>query len=195
MIYIYLHGFNSAYNPESAKIKALQTIGEVIGITYNTFGTYQEIFSEISGQVSDKEDLAFVGTSLGGFWASEMARHFGVPSVLINPCHDPYLMLRKSVGQLMTNYETGAENTLTNETIETYPVQGMSGDSRVYSYLPLVLLDMGDEVIDSFETRKVLEGFPMVHWAEGSHRFEHMEDALTDIKSYVNHCSYAEHLL
>lgn len=191
MIYIYLHGFNSAYDPSAEKTKLLGTIGEVMGITYNSFGTYQEIFDEISRQVPKDQDVVFVGTSLGGFWAAEMGSLLGTPSVIINPCYDPYSMLRKYVGEEHVNYQTGEQNTLTNEKVETYPVTGLNRAGR---YSPLVLLDMGDEVIDSFKTAGILSNFPMIHWDGGSHRFDHMEKSLQDIKEYSNHCSYAEHL-
>lgn len=186
MIYVYLHGFNSAYDPLSTKVQALSTLGEVIGITYNTFGTYDEIFSEIESQVPN-EEVVFVGTSLGGFWAAEMAKHFGMPSVIINPCLDPNTALRKYIDEPHLNYVTGDCMTLTEAAVNSYQTE-VSSDT---AFLPLVLLDMGDEVIDSFETREALYGFPMVHYAGGSHRFEHMEDALEDISEYVNHCSNA----
>jgi predicted esterase YcpF (UPF0227 family) len=198
MHFIYLHGFNSAYDPNSEKIQQLSHLGTVSGITYNTFATHKEIFQHISHeiytQVHDREDIVFVGTSLGGFWAAEMARHFGVPSVIINPCYDPYEMLRKYVGETSENYQTGETNVLTNEVVETYPVNGIIGSDNTYEYLPLTLLDMGDNVIDSFKTREVLEGFPMVHWAEGSHRFEHIADALAHINEYMNYCNFVEQL-
>jgi predicted esterase YcpF (UPF0227 family) len=68
MIYIYLHGFNSAFDPEASKVKTLSSLGEVIGITYDTYVSYDEIFSYITSQVpSDRSDeVIFVGTSLGG---------------------------------------------------------------------------------------------------------------------------------
>lgn len=185
MIYIYLHGFNSAYDPASTKVHVLSSLGEVIGITYNTFGTYEEIFSEISSQIPN-EEVVFVGTSLGGFWAAEMGSRYGVPSVIINPCTDPLNMLQKYVGDEQTNYVNGEVKTLTQEAANSYPATGIS---RSGHYLPLVLLDMGDEVIDSFETRQTLTGFPMVHYAGGSHRFDHIEDAIEEIIKYVNHCS------
>ena len=184
MIYIYLHGFNSAYDPLSNKVQALSTLGEVMGITYNAFGTYEEIFSEISCQVPN-EEVVFVGTSLGGFWAAEMAKHFGVPSVIINPCLDPNGALRKYIDEPHLNYVTGDYMTLTEDAVNSYQTE-VSSDT---AFLPLVLLDMGDDVIDSFETREALEGFPMVHYAGGSHRFDHMEDAIDEIKNYVNRCS------
>jgi predicted esterase YcpF (UPF0227 family) len=191
MIYIYLHGFNSAYDPDADKVKALASIGEVTGITYDTFGSYKDIFTKISAQIPDRDDIVFVGTSLGGFWAAEMAASLGYPSVIINPCYDPRNMLSKYTDIIITNYYTAVTNVLTKEVVETYPQAGITKNAR---FKPLVLLDMGDEVINSSDTRNFLDGFPMVHWAGGSHRFDHMNDALEHIKKYSNHCSYIEHL-
>jgi len=189
MNYVYLHGFNSAYDPNSGKVQALSSLGNVRGVTYNSFGTYEEIVEEISAQVDLSDDLVFVGTSLGGFWAAEMGSCFGVPSVIINPCTDPANMLQKYVGLASTNYINGDVNTLNSKSANSYP---SSGISRAGHYLPLVLLDMGDEVIDSFQTRKDLEAFPMACWEGGSHRFEHNNEALDNIQNYVNHCSYVD---
>jgi predicted esterase YcpF (UPF0227 family) len=198
MIYVYLHGFNSGYDPDTPKAQALSTIGDVIGVTYDSFATYQEIFEQISHevftQVHDRHDIVFIGTSLGGFWAAEMGRRFGVPSVIINPCHDPYAMLRKYVGEILTNYVTGVTNVLTNEVVETYPTFGITGENRAFGFLPLVLIDMGDEVIDSAETFKTLKGFPTMVWQDGSHRFDHMDQAIPFIQQYANRCSVVDHM-
>jgi predicted esterase YcpF (UPF0227 family) len=198
MIYVYLHGFNSGYDSENPKVQALSTIADVIGVTYDSFASYQKILAQISheiySQVHDRDDMVFVGTSLGGFWAAEMGRYFGVPSVIINPCHNPREMLHRYVGYTMTNYVTGVANVLTSEVVETYPTYGMTNENQTFKFLPLVLLDMGDEVIDSTETFKTLEGFPTFIWQEGSHRFDHIDHAIPFIQQYVNRCSVVEHM-
>lgn len=194
MLYIYLHGFNSAYDPEAQKVRELTTIGEVTGITYNTFATFQEIFEEISSQVPDRDDIVFVGTSLGGFWAAMMARHFGTPSVIINPCYDPHSMLRKYVGTLQTNYYTAETNVLTDEVVDTYSCRGISSENQTFAFLPFLLLDMADETINSAETREILQGFPIKTWDGGSHRFDHMSESVEYIDSYVNICSFIDHM-
>jgi predicted esterase YcpF (UPF0227 family) len=194
MLYIYIHGFNSAFDPESQKIQLLCSIGKVVGVNYNSFDTYKSIFEDLYTNVQNlvtNEDVVFVGTSLGGFWAAEMARLFRCPSILINPCYDPYIMLRKLVGTEMSNYQTGEVNTLTNTSVETYP-SAMTGADRTFKYLPLVFLDMGDEIIDSHETAQVLYGFPMKTWEDGSHRFDHMEEALEHILEYLDFCNWVK---
>jgi len=184
MKYVYLHGFNSAYDPVSVKVQALRAIGEVEGVTYNTFNAYPRIFAELSEQIP-RDEVVLVGTSLGGFWAAEMAKHFGMPSVIINPAIEPRQALRKYVGQPVVNDVTGQSNTLSMGAMESYE----GGITRDTFLLPLVLLDMGDEVIDAYATRRALEGCPMVCWDGGSHRFEHMGEAINEIEVYANHCS------
>jgi len=189
---VYLHGFNSAFDPNNEKVKALTKIGNVIGITYNSLGTYSEICSDLLDQLSDadRDDTVIVGTSLGGYWAAEMGFKLGIPSVIINPCYDPTHMLQKYVG-IQTNHSTKTNGSFELSSALSY-MHCKSYDSD-YDYMPLVILDMGDDVIDSFKTRELFEGFPMVHYADGSHRFDHIEDALDEINKYVNYYAFVEH--
>ena len=187
--FVYLHGFNSAFSPENDKVKTLSSLGTVVGVSYDSYGTYDEIKSYLTAQLLqyDLDDLVLVGTSLGGFWAAELASVFSIPSVVINPCYDPTNMLQKYVGP-QKNYLTTEETCF--ELASALSYTNRKSYNLKFTYLPLVLLDMGDEVIDSFETRRLFEGFPIVHWATGSHRFDHMEDALEDIALYCNRCSF-----
>lgn len=191
---IYFHGFNSAYNPENEKVRVLQELGNVTGITYNSYASFESIFKEIQSQLQNiTEDTVFVGTSLGGFWAATMAKFYSCPSVIINPCYDPAEMLQKYIGY-NTNYFSKKMTVLESDIVETYSGHELSGNDNSFEFMPLVLLDMNDEVIDSWKTREVLAEYPMAHYAGGNHRFAHMKEALDEIKQYVNHCSYVENM-
>jgi predicted esterase YcpF (UPF0227 family) len=196
MLYVYLHGFNSAFNPEANKVRSISSLGEVTGITYDTFASYDEIFSHITSKVQNNiiDDITFVGTSLGGFWAAQMGKHYGCPSVIINPCHDPNFMLSRYESSEMKNYYSDEYNVLTREVIDSYKSKHICGPDKTYKYLPLVLLDMGDEVINSRETILTLNEFPMRCFKNGSHRFDHIEESIQYIREYLNHCGYVEHL-
>lgn len=194
MHFVYLHGFNSAYDPYAEKVKDLSIIGTVSGITYDTFGTYDEIKSYLISQVPSEKEIIFVGTSLGAYWASEMGKHFGVPSILINPCYDPANMLARYEGVIMTNYYTAVHNVLTSEAIASYQEKRIEPDYQDYKYVPMILLDMDDEVINSKLTAHIYRMFPMKTFEDGSHRFDHMKESLESIRMYANHCEYVEHL-
>jgi uncharacterized protein len=193
---LYLHGFNSSYSPENEKVKALSKIGEVIGIDYNTYDTYDNIHSyllrEITKLSPDPDDTLIVGTSLGGFWAAEMAAYLVLPSVIINPCYDPENMLQKYVGN-QTNHKTGKVTKFSNESCLSY--FGMKTQDNSYVILPFLLLDMEDEVIDSYRTKSIFEdSFPIKVFEGGNHRFAHMNESLEDISKYLSYCSFVENL-
>ena len=99
--FFYLHGFNSDADRSSDKVQILQTIGEVILLSYDSFATYDNILRSLidSVQVEPHENPVFVGTSLGGFYAAELGKHYGLPSVLINPAWNPCEVLAEFVGQ------------------------------------------------------------------------------------------------
>jgi predicted esterase YcpF (UPF0227 family) len=190
--FIYLHGFNSGYDSEHAKIKTLEGIGKVSGVTYDTYGTHQDILAHLKSCINHSDDLVMIGTSLGGYWAAEIATHLKVPAVIINPCHDPKTMLQKYQGILNTNYVTGVNNTLTQYVIDSY------NDNEIKThiedgYLPLVLLDSGDEVISACNTSRVLDGFPMHIFRGGSHRFNHTAESLPIVQEYLRSVNDKHH--
>jgi hypothetical protein len=56
---------------------------------------------------------------------------------------------------------------------------------------------MGDELLDSYETRETLKDIvspSSIYYPGGSHRFDHIDIALPSIQSYLNNCSYISHL-
>lgn len=78
--------------------------------------------------------------------------------------------LSKYIGSHVDHY--GRPFTLDQTTVDEYP-----------DFLPssngMVLLDMGDELIDSFATLKAIGHQMTVHtFAGGSHRFPHIDEAL-----------------
>ena len=186
--FFYLHGFNSDADRSSDKVQLLQTIGEVILLSYDSFATYDNILRSLidSVQVDPHENPVFVGTSLGGFYAAELGKHYGLPSVLINPAWNPYEVLAKFRGQTLTNYKNGAVKTLERESTGRYTGIGFVPDRR---NLPLVLLDEDDELLDSKATREHFMSMrcPVVLFEGGCHRFKHMKEALPHIEEYTHH--------
>ena len=194
-IYVYLHGFNSGFTRENPKVPALEAIGEDVGITYDTTATIDMAFGQIMNELAKLEDLddtVLVGTSLGAFYAAEVSRLVGLPAILINPCVNPGTSLRKYVNQLHKNFVTGVESFFGDNTLSTY------GDDVIRPYhriKPLVLLDRGDEIIDATETFRFMKrtyDIDAVMFEGGSHRFDHMDEALEYIKAYSNNVALVD---
>jgi len=190
MIFIYIHGFNSKGDLESKKLKELEKLGSIITLNYNSFDSYDSIYSDLEKQfdkVTDKifeehyPDIAIVGSSLGGFWAARLANDFGFyfPTILINPSISPSQSLKRYVGIEMKNYKTGELKIMGKDIPESYP-------KLPKSPLYLVLLDKGDEILDTEKSEKYFSINTVIRFDGGSHRFEHMAESLPHIKSYIN---------
>ena len=183
MLYIYLHDFNSGYIPDSIRVSGLSELGDIKGITYDTFTSYDDIYKHITSQVSnDRNDIMFIGTGLGGFWAAQMGKHFGVPSVSINPCNDPYNMLRGDTDVIATNYVSGVTNVLTSNIIDTYAGKDIKADDLGFVYLPLLLLNISDMLVNSLDD---VTKFPLQYFTNSNSINMHVRD-------YLNHCEYVE---
>jgi predicted esterase YcpF (UPF0227 family) len=195
---VYLHGFNSAFNPASDKVRALSKIDEVHAVSYNSFDTHKNILDDLLSKTRHLSNPIFVGTSLGGFYAAALASAFGSPCVLINPVVSGSFF--RTAGAVikdvpMTNYVTREKSTLTQAVLDSYSDLEIAG--LHYEYKPLLLLDADDELIDSQQSLNVLKGVvsnSSVYYPGGSHRFDHIDLALPSIRSYLNNCSYVSHL-
>lgn len=191
-MFIYLHGLNSAFDPNSDKVKLLSTLDEVHPLTYGSFDTFGNIVTHIMDNIKENaEELYFVGTSLGGFYAAYMGRNLAFGSVMINPCYEPYEMLKGHVGQKFENYKIKETRIFTQEALDSY--KGKSIADMNIRRPPLVLVDASDEVIDSDRTKSVLSRFDPIIFPGGNHRFAHMAEALPEIKKYTDHCTFLEH--
>ena len=176
----YIHGFASSFDTKSDKVSTLSQIGDVTGFSYDYTQTYSEIVSQLRDSIRSRKDIdVIVGTSLGGYFAAALGCIFGIPFASINPAVDPRSSLLKYCGD-GTSWD-GRKYNLRKEVVETYPEFSTSGGCGV------ILLDLGDEVIDSLETAKLLTPFyRIVTFEGGTHRFAHMQESLQHIQHTVS---------
>jgi predicted esterase YcpF (UPF0227 family) len=191
---VYLHGFNSAGSYENEKVKALQTIDEVLPITYDTFASRNDIMDDLIKQtpLSFDDDIVFCGTSLGGYFAALLAKHFGTPSILINPLCDPLEYFDSQLNTTFENYVTKEIKSLVPENHDQYTL--LENDPSKYSYIPLVLVAEDDTVVSASKTRNHLSEFLVHSFTKGGHRFDDFSKRLGLIKSYICRSSIATDL-
>lgn len=173
----YLHGFASRFDINSDKLKILARLGPVYGhdIDY-THGSEDVIEDSLDKLMQVNPDL-LVGTSMGGWLAGILGAETGIPFVAINPVTDPAHTLKPWIGQGVDHQ--GQAYQLTAEVVSGYYPFTHCGSG-------LVLLDQGDELLPWNDTVRALgDYFPVHSFEGGSHRFEHMEEALKLIREHV----------
>jgi len=104
----------------------------------------EEAVRMIRDIVEGKPCVTYVGSSLGGFYATHLVERGSGRAVLINPAIDPHIGLRAYLGP-QKNLYTGAAYELREEHLEQW--------RRIYepNITPdryLLLVETGDEVLD-----------------------------------------------
>jgi len=90
------------------------------------------------------EDSCFIGSSLGGFYATYLAEEHGLKAVLINPAIDPHIGLRAYLGP-QKNLHTGEPYELTEAHLREWEALYVP---RVTPQRYLLIVETGDEVLD-----------------------------------------------
>ena len=173
---LYLHGYASCYKPDTDKVIALEQLGPVSGIDLDyTEGPDAVIEAALEATTRYNTEL-LVGTSMGGWLASQVALRTGLPFVALNPATDPAESLQKYIGQPIDF--TGTAYVIDAQTVSAYPPLARDAHG-------LVLCQSGDDVIDAQATHAALSRHYHVELLPGgSHRFENLDLQLDQIVSH-----------
>jgi len=173
----YLHGFASHFDISSHKLKSLARLGPVRGHDLDYTQPAEAVIEDSLDKLMQVNPDLLVGTSMGGWLAGILGAETGIPFVAINPVTDPAHTLRPWAGQGVDHQ--GQAYHLTDEVVSSYYPFTQYGSG-------LVLLDQGDELLPWNDTTRALgDYFPVHSFEGGSHRFEHMENALELIRQHV----------
>jgi predicted esterase YcpF (UPF0227 family) len=146
---IYLHGFNSS--PHSHKARLLErymaecglaekyACPELPPLASDAITSVESLMSKCPG-----ETVCFVGSSLGGFYATYLTEKHATRAVLVNPAIDPHVGLRAYLG-IQKNLHTGEPYQLTEAHLESW---ASLYAERITAERYLLLVETGDEVLD-----------------------------------------------
>lgn len=179
---LYIHGFGSKVDTRSSKYRVLNKLGTVHGFApMYELGLFDVSWKLCSIIIEKKIDL-IVGTSMGGFLASNLAWTFGIPYVALNPVIRPTDTLKKFVGVDQEDYY-GRKFDFTEEMFETY-----SNDMFQTKSSGIVFIENGDEVIDVNSTIAFLKknDVNVVVLNGGSHRFDSLGKVVKQIEDVYN---------
>ena len=150
---VYLHGFNSS--PQSVKgqhprargggARAIRRASICRSSHHRPAQAMRDVCAWIDREAPDGRDLTLIGSSLGGFYATWLAEHYGARAVLINPAIRPYEDLRPFLGR-QRNLYTGEEYEVTPAHFDELAALAVPRITRPERYF--LLVRTGDEVLD-----------------------------------------------
>jgi predicted esterase YcpF (UPF0227 family) len=146
-VIVYLHGFNSS--PHSHKAMVLGRYLEEQGLAAQYAcpalpPLAGDAVRMIERLTAGKPGACFVGSSLGGFYATYLAEQHNACAVLINPAIDPHVGLRAYLGP-QKNLHTGEPYALTETHLKEWEKLYVP---RVTPGRYLLIVETGDEVLD-----------------------------------------------
>lgn len=182
---VYLHGLNSAGS--SAKASWLREHLSPVPVLSPTYPAHRahdamsELRTFLAPLRARADRMLLVGSSLGGFYAPVLAAEFAAGMVLINPAVHAQVGLRRYVGP-QVNEATGERYTLTESNVNAFATYALA---KCRAETPtLVLIDEADEVIDVPAARRFYrECGQTILYPGGSHRFDHLPEALPEIRA------------
>ncbi len=170
---VYLHGFNSSPASHKAQVMKAYLENRGQGSRYACPAlpdTPREALRAIEAAIRGRDpgSVTFLGSSLGGFYATYLAETLGCRAALINPAIAPHVGLEAYLGT-QKNLHTGVPYELTRAHLEGWRALVVEKiDPERY----LLLLEIGDEVLDWRVAARKYEGARAVIRSGGDHSLQ-----------------------
>lgn len=147
---LYLHGFRSTPNSTKASLirAALRARGHEDDYVCPQLPVSPRAAAKLilaTAQMESAEDLAVIGSSLGGFYATWLAEQLGCRAVLLNPAIKPFDDLRAYIGA-QTVYGSDASIDFKPQYLEELQAIDTPAITRPERYY--LIAATGDELID-----------------------------------------------
>lgn len=167
---MYIHGFGSHFDRNAPKIQALQRLGHVYGpdidYCYSEKDSLDHAVDMVEQHIMFNETDLLVGTSMGGYIAAHVGAKHKIPFIAANPVIHP----------IRTYHRREVDLPRLAYVWEGRPLRTDG--------VGIVLLDMGDDILDPWETvEHVRDELPIFTFEGGSHRFDHMNEAIDQVES------------
>ncbi len=173
---VYLHGFRSS----QASIKATRLSDAVAALpeevrprlhvpelTHRPARAVAEVAAWVDAH-ADPVALTFIGSSLGGYYATHLAERYGARAAMINPTIRPYDDLQPWLG-MQTNLYTGAQFEVLPAHFDELLALKVTRITRPERYF--LLAETGDEVLDYREAVAFYGGAWQYVHGGGDHAF------------------------
>lgn len=180
---VYLHGFNSSPQSHKAQVLGSYMQEQGLGAQYACPALpplADEAMREIERLRPDREPC-YVGSSLGGYYATYLVETRGGRAVLVNPAIEPHVGLRAYLGP-QTNLHTGEPYRLTEAHLREWRKLWVP---RVTPSRYLLIVETGDEVLDYRKAVERYAGADQVVIGGGDHSLQSFPQHLPRILEFA----------
>ena len=186
---IYLHGFQSS--PLSIKGQYIQAFCQ------NQHHVHlpdlnmppEQVLAHVSEMIECLDQVVLIGSSLGGFYATQLVAKHAVPAVLINPAMRPWQLFHDLFGSELP-YVVNAQWTLDQtqlDQLEQMAVPFVQDADKI-----LVLLQQDDEVLDYREAQRYYSNAAhqsmIMTEANGNHAMDNFADKIPMALQFLSDC-------
>jgi len=186
---LYLHGFRSS--PLSSKAQTMgkhmaAAVPSVVWVCPQLPASPAEAMRMLMDQTSawPAENMAVVGSSLGGFYATYIAEQMGCKAVLLNPAVHAARDLTRAIGE-QSMWHTPDERFYFApgyvDELRTLQVSAITHPQRYYA-----VIAKGDEVLDWREMSAHYPGCAGVVQEGGEHALSNFDEHLPGILRFLN---------
>lgn len=181
---LYIHGFGGS--GEGTKATLFKTLFKDLGVLAPSLPTHPNLalktLEELIGALLRHEKVSLIGSSLGGFYAQVLSAKFNLPAVLINPATEPYITLRRALGNAPHFYDN---STFLWQEAHLEALRQKEGPFNPKNFL--VLLQKGDEVLDFRKALAKYDGAAFSVEEGGDHSFAGVERHAGAIRAFFQH--------
>ena len=186
---IYLHGFQSS---------TLSIKGQFIqAFCQNQHHVHlpdlnmppEQVLAYVSEMIACLDQVVLIGSSLGGFYATQLVAKHAVPAVLINPAMRPWQLFHDLFGAELP-YGVNAQWTLDQtqlDQLEQMAVPFVQDADKI-----LVLLQQDDEVLDYREAQRYYSNAAhqsmIMTEANGNHAMDNFADKIPMALQFLSDC-------
>ena len=187
---LYLHGFqSSALSIKGQQLKDYCTL-------YTSYTVHLpdlnmpplQVIETISDLIGQLDDVVLVGSSLGGFYATQLVAKHSVPAVLINPAMRPWLLFQEHIGSQLP-YKV-SENWIIDQQqlddLEQLAVPFVQDADKL-----LVLLQQGDEILDYRDAERYYSATShtsmIMTEMHGNHAMENFADKIPMLLEFLSY--------
>ena len=175
---IYLHGFQSG--PLSMKGQWLKHYAE----SQNNVKIHLpdlnmpplKVMQYLEGMIRTLDNVVLVGSSLGGFYATQLVAKYSVPAILINPAMRPWQLFKELFGNGQIPYKVTDTWTLNHaqlEDLEQLAVPFVQDADKI-----MVLLQQGDEVLDYRVAERYYKRSLLICESNGNHAMDDFQSKI-----------------